>query len=64
MVCILAVVMSNVVPQYSAPGSYGYYTQDTKMMASWGMDYLKCDSCGGSQDHNEAFKEYGEIRDA
>jgi len=50
--------------QYNAPGSYGYYTQDVKIMASWGMDYLKCDSCGGSQDHDEAFKEYGQIRDA
>jgi alpha-galactosidase len=50
--------------QYQGPGSYGYYAQDMKLMASWGMDYLKCDSCGGSQVHEEAFKEYGEIRDA
>jgi len=50
--------------QYSAPGSQGYYQQDVKLMASWGMDYLKCDSCGGSQDHNVAFQEYGQIRDA
>jgi len=49
---------------YGAPGSYGYYEQDVKIMVSWGMDYLKCDSCGGSQDHNVAFQEYGQIRDA
>jgi len=50
--------------QYQGPGSYGYYEQDMKLMASWGMDYLKCDSCGGSQDHQTAFQEYGQIRDA
>jgi len=49
---------------YGAPGSYGYYEQDVKIMASWGMDYLKCDSCGGSQVHDVAFQEYGQIRDA
>jgi len=50
--------------KYQGPGSYGYYKQDVDLMASWGMDYLKVDSCGGSQDHDEAFKEYGQIRDA
>jgi len=50
--------------KYSGPGSYGHYEQDMKLMASWGMDYIKVDSCGGSQDHDEAFKEYGQIRDA
>jgi len=49
--------------QYSAPGSFGYYKQDVDLMVSWGMDYLKVDSCGGSQDHNTAFAEYGQIRD-
>jgi len=50
--------------QYQGPGSYGYYQQDIKLMVSWGMDYLKCDSCGGSQAHDVAFQEYGQIRDA
>jgi alpha-galactosidase len=49
---------------YQGPGSYGHYDQDIKLMTSWGMDYLKCDSCGGSQVHEDAFKEYGQIRDA
>jgi len=45
------------------PGSYGYYKSDMDQMVSWGMDYVKVDSCGGSQTHSVAFQEYGQIRD-
>jgi len=33
-------------------------------LASMGMDYLKEDSCCGSQDHDTAFSDYAEMRDA
>ena len=32
-------------------------------MAAAGADYLKEDSCGGSQDHATAFADYGRMRD-
>jgi len=38
--------------------------QDAEIMVSWGMDYLKEDSCCGTQDHPTAFAEYGLMRDA
>jgi len=50
--------------QYQGPGSQGYEVQDANLMVSWGMDYLKEDSCCGSQDHNTAFTQYGKMRDA
>ncbi|KFY77237.1 hypothetical protein V499_03331 [Pseudogymnoascus sp. VKM F-103] len=31
------------------PGSYGYEELDAKTYASWGVDYLKYDNCGGFQ---------------
>lgn len=27
------------------PGSYGYYEQDAKTLASWGIDFVKADNC-------------------
>lgn len=56
------------------PASYGYETIDAQTFASWGVDYLKEDSCNGkswallrrspnsstaSDDHETAFEEYG-----
>ena len=38
---------------------YRYEKQDAEIMVSWGMDYLKEDSCCGSQDHPTAFAQYG-----
>ena len=49
---------------YSGPGSYGYEQLDTDWMVNAGADWLKIDSCCGSQDHAEAFREYGLWRDA
>jgi len=46
------------------PGSLGYEAIDAQTYASWGVDYLKEDSCFASQDHDTAFKEYGLMRDA
>eukprot|EP01125_Pyxidicula_operculata_P021447 TRINITY_DN8256_c0_g1_i1.p1 TRINITY_DN8256_c0_g1~~TRINITY_DN8256_c0_g1_i1.p1 ORF type:complete len:406 (-),score=65.20 TRINITY_DN8256_c0_g1_i1:56-1246(-) len=46
------------------PGSEGYETIDAQTYASWGVDYLKEDSCYASGDHNTAFKQYGLMRDA
>jgi len=46
------------------PGSYNYEKIDAQTYASWGVDYLKEDSCSASQDHNTAFAEYGKMRDA
>jgi len=45
------------------PGSYGYETIDADTYASWGVDYLKEDSCYATQDHSQAFAEYGKMRD-
>eukprot|EP01121_Diplochlamys_sp_Union-15-3_P005120 TRINITY_DN1543_c0_g1_i1.p1 TRINITY_DN1543_c0_g1~~TRINITY_DN1543_c0_g1_i1.p1 ORF type:complete len:424 (-),score=96.81 TRINITY_DN1543_c0_g1_i1:49-1194(-) len=50
--------------QYSGPGSQGYEKQDADLMVSWGMDYLKEDSCCGTQDHEAAFAQYATMRDA
>jgi len=46
------------------PGSQGYEKIDAETYASWGVDYLKEDSCYASQDHQEAFDQYGAMRDA
>jgi len=46
------------------PGSLGYEAIDAKTYASWGVDYLKEDSCYATQDHETAFAEYGKMRDA
>ena len=46
------------------PGSYNHTTSDARSFAAWGADYLKEDSCAASQNHTEAFAEYGRMRDA
>jgi len=38
--------------------------KDADTYASWGVDYLKEDSCHASDDHNTAFQQYGLMRDA
>lgn len=49
---------------YSGPGSAGHVEQDAKWLVDAGMDYLKEDSCCGSQVHEVAFGNYGDMRDA
>jgi alpha-galactosidase len=39
------------------PGSEGYETKDAQTYASWGVDYLKEDSCYASGDHQVAFQQ-------
>jgi alpha-galactosidase len=46
------------------PGSEGYEKKDAQTYASWGVDYLKEDSCYASSDHNTAFQQYGLMRDS
>jgi len=46
------------------PGALNYEMVDAKTYASWGVDYLKEDSCYATQDHEQAFAEYGKMRDA
>jgi len=46
------------------PGSFGFEKKDADTYASWGVDYLKEDSCNAADDHNTAFQEYGTMRDA
>ncbi|GLA54736.1 hypothetical protein AnigIFM63604_000882 [Aspergillus niger] len=36
------------------PGSWGYEERDAQTFASWGVDYLKYDNCGGFQSMTEA----------
>ena len=31
----------------SLPGSWGHYDQDARAFASWGVDFVKVDDCGG-----------------
>lgn len=46
------------------PGALGYEALDAQTYASWGVDYLKEDSCHATQDHGTAFQEYATMRDA
>jgi len=46
------------------PGSYGYEELDAQTYASWGVDYLKEDSCWATEVHEGAFAEYAKMRDA
>jgi len=46
------------------PGSQDFEKIDARTYASWGVDYLKEDSCYASGDHQEAFLQYGAMRDA
>ena len=50
--------------QYQGPGSHGHVAQDAAWMVDVGMDYLKEDSCGGSQNHTVAFADYARMRNA
>lgn len=47
-------------------GALGHYTQDAQTLASWGIDYLKFDSCGvpASDDIATLDALYGQMRDA
>ena len=45
-------------------GAFGYEEQDAAFYAANGIDYVKEDSCGGSQDHQTAYTEYAKMRDA
>ena len=49
--------------QYQGPGGQGHEAEDTAWLADAGADYLKVDSCCGSQDHDTAFSDYGKWRD-
>eukprot|EP01121_Diplochlamys_sp_Union-15-3_P001049 TRINITY_DN1090_c0_g1_i1.p1 TRINITY_DN1090_c0_g1~~TRINITY_DN1090_c0_g1_i1.p1 ORF type:complete len:520 (+),score=61.44 TRINITY_DN1090_c0_g1_i1:109-1668(+) len=46
------------------PGALGHEKIDAETYASWGVDYVKEDSCYASGDHDIAFEEYGRMRDA
>jgi len=46
------------------PGALGYEKIDADTYAAWTVDYLKEDSCYATSDHNQAFKQYGTMRDA
>eukprot|EP00948_MAST-09A_sp_MAST-9A-sp1_P003751 g3751.t1 len=46
------------------PGALNHEKVDAQTYASWGIDYLKEDSCFASQDHDTAFQEYAKMRDA
>jgi len=46
------------------PGSEDYESVDANTYASWGIDYLKEDSCYATDNHQEAFQQYGRMRDA
>eukprot|EP01059_Diplonema_ambulator_P015467 TRINITY_DN2660_c0_g1_i1.p1 TRINITY_DN2660_c0_g1~~TRINITY_DN2660_c0_g1_i1.p1 ORF type:complete len:406 (+),score=110.72 TRINITY_DN2660_c0_g1_i1:128-1219(+) len=46
------------------PGSLDHEEIDALTYASWGVDYLKEDSCYASTDHQTAFDEYGKMRDS
>lgn len=40
------------------PGSLGFEAIDAKTYASWGVDYLKEDSCYATNNHDQAFQQY------
>jgi hypothetical protein len=46
------------------PGSGGHEQIDADTFASWGVDYVKEDSCNATQDHGIAFLEYSNMRNA
>jgi len=45
-------------------GSNGWEEIDAQWMVDAGADYIKEDSCGGSQNHTVAFSDYAKFRDA
>eukprot|EP00038_Savillea_parva_P028500 m.65428 g.65428 ORF g.65428 m.65428 type:complete len:474 (+) comp8291_c0_seq1:200-1621(+) len=50
-------------PVSGCEGTQGYEHQDGRWMVVQGADYIKEDSCGGSQDHATAFADYARMRD-
>jgi len=46
------------------PGALAHEKIDAATYASWGVDYLKEDSCNAPADHATAFSEYAAMRDA
>lgn len=46
------------------PGSLNYESVDAQAYASWGVDYVKEDSCNAPDDPATAFPEYARMRDA
>ena len=51
-------------PKTGCMGSNGYEKVDGTWLVQQGADYVKEDSCGGSQDHAIAFSDYRKMRDA
>jgi alpha-galactosidase len=47
-----------------AAGSYGHYQQDVNTFASWGVDAIKVDWCGGAAQHLTPSVQYGQIHQA
>jgi len=45
------------------PAAGGHETIDAQTYASWGVDYVKEDSCNATQDHLTAYREYSLMRD-
>jgi len=45
------------------PGSEGNEALDAATFASWGVDYLKEDSCNAATDHGVAVQQYASMRD-
>ncbi len=48
----------------SGQGSYGHYQQDAATFASWGIDAVKVDFCGGAELHLNPVTAYSEIHAA
>ena len=46
------------------PGSEGFEALDAQTFASWGIDYVKEDSCSAPTDPEKAFDQYATMRDA
>jgi len=46
------------------PAAEGYEELDARTYASWGVDYLKEDSCNAENSPKTAFAQYGKMRDA
>jgi len=45
------------------PAAQDHEAIDAQTYADWGVDYLKEDSCHATQDHEQAFAQYGKMRD-
>ncbi len=45
-------------------GSYGHYQQDINTFATWGIDAVKVDFCGGIRQGLEPARAYGELHEA